>query len=66
MQISARTTPAQASDRPKAYLPREHGATAMLLTPIFGVAMLARTWHWSEIAVLLAVFAVMFAKDPTV
>ncbi len=66
MQISARTVPAQASNRPKAYLPREHGATAMLLTPIFSVAILARTWHWSEVAVLLAAFAAMSAKDPAV
>jgi hypothetical protein len=38
----------------------------MLLTPIFGVAILARTWHWSELAVLTAAFAAMAAKDPAV
>jgi hypothetical protein len=48
------------------YLPREHGATAMLLTPIFSVAILARTWHWSEFAVLAAAFSAMAAKDPAV
>lgn len=38
----------------------------MLLTPIFGVAILARTWRWSELAVLGAAFAAMSAKDPAV
>jgi hypothetical protein len=38
----------------------------MLLTPIFGVAILARTWRWSELAVLTAAFAAMSAKDPAV
>lgn len=66
MQALAQTVSAKASNRTKAYLPREHGATAMLLTPIFSVAILARTWHWSEVAVLLAAFAAMSAKDPAV
>lgn len=38
----------------------------MLLTPIFTVAILARTWRWSELAVALAAFAAMSAKDPAV
>ena len=38
----------------------------MLLTPIFSVAFLARTWHWSELAVLMAAFAALSAKDPAV
>jgi len=38
----------------------------MLLTPIFSVAILARTWRWSELAVLIAAFAAMSAKDPAV
>lgn len=38
----------------------------MLLTPIFGVAILARTWRWSELAVLAAAFAAISAKDPAV
>lgn len=66
MQALAQTVSAKASNRTKAYLPREHGATAMLLTPIFSIAILARTWHWSELAVLLAAFAAMSAKDPAV
>jgi hypothetical protein len=48
------------------YLPREHGATAMLLTPIVSVAVLAREWRWTELAVLAGAFAAMAAKDPLV
>jgi hypothetical protein len=66
MQTIAQAIPVKASNRPKVYLPREHGATAMLLTPILGVAILARTWRWSELAVLSAAFAAMSAKDPAV
>jgi len=56
------------SNSPRAthYFPREHGATAMLLMPIFSVAILARSWHWSELAVLGASFAAISAKDPAV
>ncbi len=60
---SARTSSPSRSAR---YFPREHGATAMLLTPIFSVAILARTWRWSELAVLFAAFAAIAAKDPAV
>ena len=66
MRTLAQALPANASNRPKIYLPREHGATAMLLTPIFSVAILARTWRWSELAVLTAALAAMSAKDPAV
>ncbi len=38
----------------------------MLLTPVFSVAILARTWRWSELAVLTAAFAAISAKDPAV
>ena len=48
------------------FLPREHGATAMLLAPIVCVAILAREWRWSEIATLTAAFATLAAKDPMV
>ncbi len=48
------------------YLPREHGATAMLLTPIVSVAILAREWRWAELAVLTGAIAAMAAKDPLV
>lgn len=66
MQTMAQAVPAKAPTRSKVYLPREHGATAMLLTPIFSAAILARTWHWSELAVLAAAFAALSAKDPAV
>ena len=66
MTTLAQTPPATAPQRAKLYLPREHGATAMLLTPIVAVAILARAWHWSELAVLAAAFAAISAKDPAV
>jgi len=48
------------------FLPREHGATAMLLTPVICAAVLAREWRWSEIATLTAAVAALAAKDPAV
>ncbi|KAA6456927.1 hypothetical protein DYQ86_24080 [Acidobacteria bacterium AB60] len=64
MTTNAQTVPVM--NRPKMFFPREHGATAMLLTPIVAVAILARTWRWSELAVLTAAFAAISAKDPAV
>lgn len=66
MQTVAQAVRANPSNHSKLYLPREHGATAMLLTPIAGVAILARTWHWAELAVLISAFAALSAKDPAV
>lgn len=48
------------------FLPREHGATAMLLTPIVCAAALAHSWQWAELATLAGAFAAMAAKDPLV
>lgn len=48
------------------FLPREHGATAMLFTPMVCAALLARQWRWSELATVLAAFAALAAKDPMV
>jgi hypothetical protein len=48
------------------FLPREHGATAMLFTPMVCAAILAREWRWTEIAVFFAAFAALAAKDPMV
>ncbi|MGP8269246.1 MAG: YwiC-like family protein [Terracidiphilus sp.] len=48
------------------FLPREHGATAMLLTPIVCVAILVHQWRWCELATLTAAFAALAAKDPMV
>jgi YwiC-like protein len=66
MIAPAKAAPSANSRRTTLYLPREHGATAMLLTPIFSVAILARAWHWSELAVLAAALAAISAKDPAV
>ena len=66
MGTTMQTNSTEKSKRPQIYVPREHGATAMLLTPIFSVAILARVWHWSELAVLAAAFSAMAAKDPAV
>jgi len=48
------------------FFPREHGATAMLFTPIVCAAILSRAWRWSELATLTAAFAALAAKDPMV
>ena len=48
------------------FLPREHGATAMLLIPFFCAAILAREWRWAELVALIAAFAIFAAKDPLV
>jgi hypothetical protein len=48
------------------FLPREHGATAMLFTPIVCAAILSRAWHWAELATITAAFAALAAKDPMV
>ena len=48
------------------FFPREHGATAMLFTPIVCAAVLSRSWRWAELATLVAAFAALAAKDPMV
>lgn len=47
-------------------IPREHGATAMLLTPFFAAAILLRRVYWPELAALVAIAAAMAIKDPLV
>lgn len=47
-------------------MPREHGATAMLLIPFGSAAILARQWRWEEVAALLAAACIFAAKDPLV
>ena len=59
-------TASPAAHSKTAFFPREHGATAMLLTPIACAAILARQWRWTELATLLAAFAALAAKDPLV
>ena len=47
-------------------IPREHGATAMLLTPFFAAAILMRQIYWPEIVALVAVACAFAVKDPLV
>lgn len=49
-----------------AFIPREHGATAMLLTPFFAAAILLRHVYWTEFVALLAVACAFAIKDPLV
>jgi hypothetical protein len=46
--------------------PREHGATAMLLTPFFSAAVLLRHVSWTEAVALIAIVSAFAAKDPLV
>lgn len=47
-------------------LPREHGATAMLLTPFVCAAILMRQVSWQELVTLFAVVIALGVKDPLV
>ncbi len=60
------TSTARETHQNARFLPREHGATAMLLIPIVCVAILARQWRWTELATLIAAIAALAAKDPMV
>ena len=66
--MSESTNPSKLKEPQKKlmFLPREHGATAMLFTPIVCAAILAGGWHWAELATLTAAFAALAAKDPIV
>ena len=66
MREKASMTGVREPQRNSWFLPREHGATAMLLTPIVCAAILAREWRWPELATLTAAFAALAAKDPMV
>ncbi len=48
------------------FIPREHGATAMLLTPFFAAAILLRSVCWQELIALVAIVAAFATKDPLV
>lgn len=48
------------------FVPREHGATAMLLTPFFAAAILLRRLYWPELAALAAIACAFSLKDPLV
>ncbi len=63
---SDRITAAHRNPGPPAgtLVPREHGATAMLLLPFLSAAILARHFRWPELAALLAAWAAFTSKDP--
>jgi hypothetical protein len=48
------------------FIPREHGATAMLLTPFLAAAILIRQLCWPELVALVAVACAFALKDPLV
>lgn len=59
----AASVPAQAS---RTFFPREHGATAMLLTPFFWAAVLLKRVYWVEGVILIAIACAFAIKDPLV
>lgn len=48
------------------FFPREHGATAMLLSPFGCAAILVRRMRWREAVALVAIVCAFAAKDPLV
>lgn len=46
--------------------PREHGATAMALTPFVSAAILQRQVHWQELVALLAIIVALVEITVTV
>lgn len=48
------------------FIPREHGATAMLLTPFLAAAILLRRVYWPELVALVAIAFGFAIKDPLV
>lgn len=53
-------------DAGPSFVPREHGATAMLLTPFFAAAILLRRVYWPEAVALVAIGCAFAIKDPLV
>lgn len=53
-------------DSAQVFIPREHGATAMLLTPFFAAAILLRRLYWPELVALIAIACAFAIKDPLV
>ena len=48
------------------FMPREHGATAMLLTPFVAALILLRRPYWPVLPALAAIVAALTIKDPLV
>ena len=62
----AATTTRPATDAGRNFVPREHGATAMLLMPFFCAAILLRQFSWLELVALVAIGCAFAIKDPLV
>ena len=62
----ATTAMRPATDAGRNFVPREHGATAMLLTPFFCAAILLRQFSWMELVALVAIGCAFAIKDPLV
>ena len=62
----ATTTMRPATDAGRNFVPREHGATAMLLTPFFAAAILLWQFSWLELVALVAIGCAFAIKDPLV
>lgn len=62
-QLSA-TPPSAGAQSATSFVPREHGATAMLLTPFFAAAILIKRLYWPELVALMAVACAFAVKDP--
>jgi len=52
--------------RSSTFIPREHGATAMLLTPFFCAALLLRQVRWTELIALIVILFTFAIKDSLV
>jgi len=59
-------TPGPKADRRRMFVPREHGATAMLLIPFLCAALLLRQVRWSEVVALCAIVCAFAIKEPLV
>src|SRR5579871_3946985 len=64
--MGTRALPRTGSPAHRTFFPREHGATAMLLTPFAAAAVLSRTTSWQELAALIASAMLFAMKDPLV
>jgi len=62
----AAATVSPAKDTAHFFVPREHGATAMLLTPFLAAAILLREVNWPELVAFLAIACALAVKDPLV
>ena len=45
-------------------LPKEHGSWAMFFIPLLLGMLIAPTWHWRSLALLVAAFGLFLAREP--